>query len=96
MPLLALAVWMFVRLVPVHADRTAMRRFNVLSLAVTVLLAVAWSVRTYIVMSSTVDSDWWPVISLLGTLAIVPVTLAIAFVARNFVVFRERTEVGPK
>lgn len=92
LPLVALAVWLFFRLVPVHANRKALRWFNALSLAVAVLLAVAWSVRTYLVMSPTVDSAWWPVISMLGALVIVPVALALAAIARNFMVFRHRRD----
>jgi len=96
LPLTALTVWLFVRHVPVNTNRKAWRQFNALSLAVTMLLAVAWGVRTYIVMSPTVDSGWWPVISILGALVIVPVSLAVAAIARKFIVSRHHTEERSK
>ena len=67
-----------------------MTRFNLWSLAVAVSLAAAWSVRTYRVMSPTVDAAWWPVISALGALIIVPVGLAVAAILRYFVLVRRR------
>lgn len=92
LPLLAASLYAFFRFAPSHADNRAVRRFNVLSFAIAVLLAVAWVIRTYVVMTPTVDSAWWPVISLLGALFILPTTLAVAAIARNFVVFRQRSE----
>lgn len=96
LPLLAVAVWAFVRFAPIHVNYKAVHRFNLFSFALAVLLVIAWVVRTYIVMTPTGDSAWWPVISLLGALFIFPLVLAVAAIARNFVVFRRHAEAPPK
>ena len=93
LPAVAVVGWAFVRFAPIHSDRKAVLRFNLVSLTVAVLLAAAWSVRTYVVMSRTADSAWWPVIAVLGALAIVPVVLGVAAILRNLVVFRRGTGV---
>jgi hypothetical protein len=89
-PFTALAGWAFWRLSPSHGNQRAVLRFNIASSVIVLLLAVAWVVRTYIVMSPTVDSAWWPVISAMGALAIIPIAFSVAATIRNFVVFRHR------
>jgi hypothetical protein len=93
LPVVGVVAWVFFRFAPSYADRKAVLRFNLLSLTVTLLLAAAWSVRTYLVMSPTVDSAWWPVISVLGALIIVPVVLTLAAILRKVVLFRRGTEL---
>jgi hypothetical protein len=93
LPVVGVVAWAFFRFAPIHADRKAVLRFNLLSLTVALLLAAAWSVRTYLVMSPTVDSAWWPVISVLGALIIVPLVLALAAILRKVVLFRRGTEL---
>ena len=95
LPVVGVVGWAFFRFTPLHADRKAVLRFNLLSLTVALLVAVTWSVRTYLVMSPTVDSGWWPIISILGALLIVPLVLGLAAILRNFVLFRRSTE-GPR
>jgi ACR3 family arsenite efflux pump ArsB len=68
-------------------------RFNVGALVVALAVAAGWSVRTYLVMSPTVDVAWWPVISVLGALIIIPLVLGLAAAVRSFVMFRR--SVGP-
>ena len=93
LPAVGVVGWAFFRFAPIHSDRKGVLRFNLLSLAVTLLLAVAWTVRTHLVMSPTEDSAWWPVISLLGALTIVSLVLGSAAILRNLVVFRRGTGV---
>jgi len=44
-------------------------------------------------MSPTVDAAWWPVISVLGALIIIPSVLGLAAAIRSFVLFRR--SIGP-
>jgi len=87
-PLVAVVGWAFFRLTPVHADRRTVLRFNVGTLALSAMLAVVWCVRTYVVMSPTEDSGWWPVISVLGAVVIITLVLALAAILRTVVVSR--------
>ena len=82
-PIAGMTIWAFFRYASAGARPSALRRFNVGALAAALLIAAAWTVRTYLVMSPTEDAAWWPVISLLGALAIVPVVLGIAAVIRK-------------
>ena len=86
-PIVGVVGWAFFRFAPKHCDKKSLLRFNLLSLAVSLLLAIGWCVRTYLVMSPSVDSAWWPIISLLGSLFIIPVALGVAAILRNFVLF---------
>jgi hypothetical protein len=88
LPAVVCAAWVFFKFSPANADRKAVVRFNVLTIIVPLLLALAWSVRTYLLMSPTVNSAWWTVISMLGALTIVPSVLGLAAVLRNLVLFR--------
>ena len=91
-PVVAVVAWAFFRFAPVHAERKRLLFFNVASLIVALAIAAAWTVCTYLVMSSTVDSAWWPIISALGALVVIPLVLALAAIVRNFVIFRRGAE----
>lgn len=93
LPVVGIVGWAFFRSAPIHADRKAVLRFNLLSLAIALLFAGAWSVRTYLVMSPGVDSAWWPVIAMLGALIIIPLVLALAGILRNLVAFPRDTHL---
>ena len=82
-PIAGMTIWAFFRYAASGTRPRTLRRFNVRALVVALLIAAAWTVRTYLVMSPTEDSAWWPVISLLGALAIVPVVLGVAAVIRK-------------
>jgi len=84
-PIAGVAVWAFFRFGPAGAERKAVLRFNLSALGIALLLGVAWCVRTYLVMSPTVDAPWWPTISALGALALFAFVLGVAAVVRNFV-----------
>ena len=90
MPIASVAIWAFLRFRLSYAERTALRRFNLASLSIALLSAIAWCVRTYLVMSPTVDAGWWPVISVLGAIVSFSLVLVVAAVVRNVIVFRKR------
>ena len=92
-PIAGLVVWAFLRLSPSGAQSHTVLRFNVGALVVALALAAGWSVRTYLVMSPTVDAPWWPVISVLGALIIIPLVLGLAAAVRTLVLCRR--SVGP-
>jgi hypothetical protein len=92
-PIAGVVVWTFFRLSPSGAQSRTVLRFNVGALVVALALAAGWSVRTYLVMTPTVDAAWWPVISVLGMLIIIPLVLGLAAVVRSFVLCRR--SIGP-
>lgn len=91
-PVVGVTAWAFFRFSPAHAERRRVLQFNVVSVIVALAIAGAWTVRTYLVMSPTVDSAWWPVISVLGALVAIPLVLVLAAILRNFLVFRRGME----
>ena len=92
-PIVSVVVWGFFRRSPSGAQSSTVLRFKVRALVVALALAAGWSVRTYLVMSPTVDAAWWPVISVFGTLIIIPLVLGLAVALRSFVLFRR--SIGP-
>ena len=92
-PIAGVVVWTFFRLSQSGAQSRTVLRFNVGALVIALALAAGWSLRTYLVMSPTVDAAWWPVISILGALIIIPLVLGLAAALRTFVLFRR--SVGP-
>jgi hypothetical protein len=92
-PIAGVVIWAFFRLSPSGAQALTVRRFNVGAVVIAFALAAVWSLLTYLVMSPTVDAAWWPVISILGALLIIPSVLGLAAALRHFMLFR-RT-IGP-
>jgi len=92
LPVVAAVTWAFFRFGPRHADRKTAARFNLGSVVLAFALAGAWCLRTYLVITPTVDSAWWPIISALGALMIFPLVLGAAAVLRNLVIFRRSKE----
>ena len=92
-PIAGVVVWAFFRRSPSGAQSSTVLRFNVGALVIALALAAGWSLRTYLVMSPTVDAAWWPVISVLGALIIIPLVLGLAAALRSFVLFRR--SIGP-
>jgi hypothetical protein len=86
-PIAGAVVWAFFHFSP-SAPRPAILRFNLAATILALALAIAWSVRTYWVMSPTADAPWWPIISFLGALVVIPLVLALAAAVRNLVLFR--------
>ena len=82
--IMGVVTWAFFRFAPRHAERKAVIRYNLGALAVGLALAGAWCVRTYLVMSPTEDAAWWPLVSLLGSLAVFPLVLGVAAILRRF------------
>jgi len=92
-PIAGVVVWAFFRLSPLGAQSRKVLRFNIGALVIALALAGGWGLRTYLVMSPTVDAAWWPVISVLGALIIIPLVLGLAAALRTFVLVRR--SVGP-
>ena len=95
-PIAGVVIWAFLRFGPSYAERKLLRRFNLAAFSIALLLAIAWCVRTYLVMSPTVDAAWWPAISVLGAIVIFPLVLVAAAVVRNVIVFRSRESRASK
>lgn len=88
-PVVGVTAWAFFRFSPAHVGRRRVLQFNVVSVVVALAIAGAWTVRTYLVMSPTVDSAWWPV---LGALVAIPLVLVLAAIVRKLLVFRRGVE----
>lgn len=87
-PITGVTLWAFFRYAPVGGQRPAIHRYNVWVVVAAIGLAATWSWRTYLVMSASEDAAWWPIISLLGSLVILPVVFGVATVVRNRLLFR--------
>lgn len=92
-PAAGAAAWAFLRSGPPGADRARLRRFNLAALGLAGGSALAWAARTYLVMATTVDAPWWPMIAALGALLLVSVVLAAAAAVRTPIL---RRRSGPR
>ena len=83
-PVLAISVWAFYRFTPSAIGRDV-HGYNGAAVLVGAFLCVGWSIRTYHQMVGTVDRPWWPMVSVLGSMAIFPVWLVLAGVLRSVI-----------
>jgi len=74
----AISVWLFVRLSPVGPDAIAVRRFNRASFALCALVGVVIFTWAYASLAGTADSAWWPVVGTLYWAVAVPIFFVIA------------------
>lgn len=83
LPILVLSLWLFWRLSPPRPDGAAVRRFNVVAIAVMLMLAalVAWYVRD--TMMASTDHASWPLIAAFYLMGVIPVSLAVAGLVRK-------------
>ena len=88
--ILLLTLWAFFRLSPTISDQCKVTGFNwgVLIFGLAICGLVALKVCTD--MSTGSDRAWWPIISVLYSLALFPVVLFLGGLVRNFVLFRAR------
>ncbi len=80
---MAISVWLFVRLSPVGADAIAVRRFNRASFALCIVGCLAIFGWAYASLAGTPDSAWWPVIGALYCTVAVPLLFVIAALVRS-------------
>jgi hypothetical protein len=88
LPVLALSLWWFYKLSPRDAEKRLVWLYNTAVLFVGLLICIGLTRRLQTTMADTPDRAWWPVLSAILSLLILPFWLAVCGVVRNLLVFR--------
>jgi len=86
--LLLPAVWFFVRAQPRTERVTALKRFNVVVMAIALVAAAGAAFYFWATTGHSIDSAWWPVLATLGSVFSICVVLIVGIIVR-LVVFRQ-------
>lgn len=88
LPILAVALWWFYKFSPIDAEKRLVRLYNNAVLLAGVLICTGLTLRLREMLADTPDRAWWPVLSAIAALLVLPLWLAVCGVVRNLLVFR--------
>ena len=88
LPILVLSLWWFYKLSPRDAEKRHVRLYNMAVMIAGVVICTGISLRLRAMLVETPDRDWWPVLSAIFSLLVLPFWLAVCGVVRNLLVFR--------
>ncbi|HAM59950.1 MAG TPA: hypothetical protein DCQ64_32895 [Candidatus Rokubacteria bacterium] len=90
LPLLGLALWVFVRVHPRSGSAGALRAYNV-GVVLVAVAGCAWTAsHFYRTTGQSADRAWWPVLATLASLLVVSGVLLAGAMVRNLLLFRGR------
>ncbi len=87
LPILVVSLWWFHGSSPRSADKRLVRRYNVTVLLVGLFLCALMALRVQAMLVETPDRAWWPVLSGIVALLVLPLWLAMCGVVRNLLIF---------
>ena len=88
LPILVLSLWWFYKLSPRDVEKRRVRLYNMAVMIAGVVICTGISLRLRAMLVETPDRAWWPVLSAIFSLLILPLWLAACGVVRNLLVFR--------
>lgn len=87
LPILVLSLWWFYKLSPRDAEERHVRLYNTAVLVVGVLICTGLALGFRAMLADSSDRAWWPVLSAIFSLLVLPLWLAVCGVVRNLLVF---------
>ena len=88
LPILVLSLWWFYKLSPGDAEKRLVRLYNMAVLVAGVVICTGISLKLRAMLADTPDRAWWPVLSAIVSLLVLPLWIAVCGVVRNLLVFR--------
>ena len=88
LPILVLSLWWFYKLSPGDAEKRLVRLYNMAVLVAGVVICTGISLKLRAMLADTPDRAWWPVLSAIFSLLVLPLWIAVCGVVRNLLVFR--------
>lgn len=88
LPILVLSLWWFYKLAPRDAEQRLVRLYNVAVLVAGVVICTGISLELRAMLADSPDRAWWPVLSAIFSLLVLPLWIAVCGVVRNLLVFR--------
>ncbi|MGM0423198.1 MAG: hypothetical protein ACQEQL_08910 [Pseudomonadota bacterium] len=86
--LAAVMVWAFFTFSPEYHDKKALKVFNWSILGVIGMICLAFSLKSYALLSGSSREEFLPILLFLLNMMIIAVGLMIGFLLRNFFIFR--------
>ena len=88
-PVLLITTWLFFRFSPRRSDPRPVFRYNIGVFVVGLMLCAGWTVWIRAQLVTGPDVAWWPVLAILGSLAVFPLILLAGALVRNVLIFRD-------
>lgn len=91
----AIAIFSYFKWPPEYfKDKKAINVYNWSVMALTAMISLAWIFKTKATHAGTINDYWWKPIAFGGALGIISLILGIAFILRNFWIFRPPNNRG--
>jgi len=81
----------FFKLSPQTADLQKVKRYNLLTIVMAILLSILFSLKVRASMIDGRDAAWWPILAVTFSPAVMIVTIFVSGILRNFIVFRNKS-----
>jgi len=89
-PLLIASLWIFFKLSPKQINTHNVKMYNFGTIALAIVLSIAYILKLRASMINGSDFGWWPVLSFMFSLAISIGIIFISGIIRNFIIFRNK------
>ena len=90
-----LSIYAYFRWPPEYfKDKKAISVYNWSVMALTGMVSIAWIFKTKAIYAGTINDPWWKPIAFGGSLGIISFILIIAFLVRNFWIFKPPNRRG--
>lgn len=90
LPILVMSLWWFYKLSPRDEEKRLVRLYNMAVMIAGVVICTGISLRLRAMLVETPDRAWWPVLSAIFSLLVLPLWLAVCGFVRNLLVFPSR------
>jgi O-antigen/teichoic acid export membrane protein len=92
-PFLCFVLWLYYKFTPKHTDKKSLRIYNLIVMLLAFLSCLFVSLHFYNTTGQSVDSAWWPILALMGSLLLFPSIVFIGGIIRNFFMFKQNKSV---
>jgi hypothetical protein len=89
-PIMLLIIYVFFRTTPKHINKTKRNNYNLIIFVLGMCGSMGISLYFYFTTGKSVDSAWWPVGALFGSILIFTIIMSLGGAYRNLIYFRKK------
>jgi hypothetical protein len=89
-PLLIFCTWIFFKKIPQNVNKSYIIIYNFSAFFITLFISTYFSYNSYIKIINTVDRGWAPITTTISFSFIFIVSITLAFIVRNFLLFKNK------